>query len=57
MKTFLVALLADRTFDAGTHSLTWSGRDEAGRSMPSGTYVARLETESAVQSRKMMLLR
>ena len=52
-----VALLTDRTFDAGTHSLTWSGRDEAGRSMPSGTYIVRLETESNVQARKVMLLR
>jgi len=52
-----VAVLADRSFAGGTHSLLWNGRDVAGRSMPSGTYVARLETESAVQSRKMMLLR
>ena len=52
-----VALLADRTFDAGTHSLLWSGRDEAGRSMPSGTYLVRLETESAVRAQKLMLLR
>jgi len=52
-----VALLTDRNFDAGTHSLTWSGRDEAGRSMPSGTYLVRLETESAVGAQKLMLLR
>jgi len=52
-----VAVLADRTFDAGTHSLTWSGCDEAGRAMPSGTYLVRLETESAVRAQKLMLLR
>lgn len=52
-----VAVLADRTLTAGDHSLLWNGRDVAGRSMPSGTYLVRLETESAVRSQKLMLVR
>ncbi len=52
-----VAVLADRTFTAGEHSLLWNGRDVTGRSMPSGTYLVRLETESAVRSQKLMLVR
>jgi len=49
--------LADRNFTAGEHSLLWNGRDGAGRSMPSGTYLVRLETESAVRAQKLMLVR
>jgi len=52
-----VAVLADRTFTIGEHSLLWSGRDSHGRAMPSGTYLVRLETESAVRAQKLMLLR
>jgi len=52
-----VAVLADRTFTGGEHSLLWNGRDIAGRSMPSGTYLVRLETESAVRVQKLMLIR
>ena len=52
-----VVVLADRTFTVGEHSLLWNGRDVAGRSMPSGTYLVRLETEKSVQARKVMLLR
>jgi len=52
-----VAILGDRTFTGGEHSLTWNGRDVAGRSMPSGTYLVRLETESAVRVQKLTLIR
>ena len=52
-----VAELADRTFTAGEHNLTWDGRNSQGRAMPSGTYVVGMETESGVEARKVMLLR
>jgi len=52
-----VTLLASRVFTAGTHSLTWNGRDSQGRTMPSGTYLVRLATESGVEARKVMLVR
>ena len=41
-------LAADQTFTDGGHSLLCNGRDAAGRSMPSGTYFVRLETESSL---------
>ena len=49
-------LVADRTFSGGEHLLLRNGRDVAGRSMPSGTNLVRLETESAVRARKLMLI-
>ena len=52
-----VMALADRRFVAGTHWLTWNGRDAQGRALPSGTYLVRLETESAVRAQKLMLIR
>jgi len=52
-----VTLLTDRTHTAGTHTVTWSGRDAQGHAVPSGTYLIRLETKSALQARKVMLLR
>jgi len=52
-----VAVLATRTFTPGAHSLTWNGRDSQGRAMPSGTYIVRLETESGVEAKKVMLVR
>jgi uncharacterized secreted protein with C-terminal beta-propeller domain len=52
-----VAILADQTFAAGEHSFLWNGRDLAGRSMSSGTYLVRLKTASAVTAQKLMLVR
>jgi len=53
----LVTILADRTFERGSHSEPWDGRDAAGRDVPSGTYFARMATADGVQTSKLMLLR
>ena len=52
-----VAVLADRVFAAGEHTLQWDGRDDQGRALPSGQYLLRLDSPSLRQSRKMTLLR
>lgn len=52
-----VVVFADQTLPTGAYALTWNGRDAQGRAMPSGTYVVRLETESGVETRKVMLIR
>jgi len=53
----LLGVLADRSYGAGEHSIVWSGQDAMGRAVPSGTYVVRLETESGVETGKVMLVR
>lgn len=53
----LIDVLAGRTHDADHHSVVWNGQDATGRAVPSGPYVIRLETESGVVARKVMLLR
>jgi streptogramin lyase len=52
-----VAVLADRVFAAGEHTLQWDGRDDQGRALPSGQYLLHLDSPSLRQSRKMTLLR
>ena len=50
-------LLAGRTYPGGTHALSWNGRDDANRSLPSGVYFYRLESGQRSLTRKMTLLR
>ncbi len=52
-----VATLADRTYGAGIHSVRWTGRDAAGRTVPSGTYLVRMETGDGDGVRKVSLVR
>jgi hypothetical protein len=53
----LVTLLQQGKVAAGYHSVPWNGTDRIGRTVPSGTYVYRLEASGQVLSRTMMLVR
>ncbi|MBN2561176.1 MAG: T9SS type A sorting domain-containing protein [Phycisphaerae bacterium] len=50
-------LRSGELLDAGQHSLSWDGRDNAGRPMPSGVYLCRFEVGSHAETRKMTLVR
>ena len=54
----LVRTLADRTFPAGEHSLTWDGRNSDGLPAARGVYFARIRTPGTgfEASRKLTLL-
>ncbi len=39
---------------AGRHDVVWSGRDEAGRSVPAGLYFARLRTDHGVATTRLV---
>lgn len=52
-----VAVLADREYGPGDHSVAWQGTGEDGRALPAGTYVVRLATEQRLQSRLVSLVR
>jgi len=41
---------------AGDHSLRWEGLDDAGRALPAGMYMVRLQSGGEVTSRKMIWL-
>jgi hypothetical protein len=53
----LVARLIDRQEIAGWHAAVWNGRNRQGRTMPSGTYFARLVMGPDVRACKMILAR
>jgi flagellar hook assembly protein FlgD len=57
LKGALVRVLVDADLAAGHQSVTWDGRDNAGRALPSGAYVARFEAGDVRQSHKLMLVR
>jgi hypothetical protein len=53
-----VATLAHRAFEAGRYSLPWSGRDDAGASVPAGVYFLRMSgAEVASQSVRFAVVR
>ena len=52
-----IAVLHQGPQQAGYHRLHWDGRDIAGRSVASGTYLYRLVTDETVLTRKLVLLR
>ena len=53
----LVGVLADRVFTAGTHEVTWNGRDLSGARVPSGTYMARVVSGQDAQTTKLMMVK
>lgn len=52
-----VRTLADGPLTAGSYRYTWDGKDNAGRSTPSGIYLYRLSAEGFESTRKMLLLK
>jgi len=52
-----VTSLANRVFQAGTHTLAWDGKNSLGRAVSAGTYLVRLVTDTRVESRKIMLVK
>lgn len=52
-----VATLVNETLTAGQHSVTFVARSAHGRSLPTGTYFARMTSGNFVQSVKMQLIK
>ena len=52
-----VRTLRSGGFDRGVQASHWDGRDDAGRVMPPGLYLARLRLDRSVQTRRIALLR
>jgi len=53
----LVRTLVIGVQSAGSHNVTWDGRNSTGQQVASGEYLYRLSTEEFSQTRKMVLLR
>jgi hypothetical protein len=52
-----VAMLVQGWQTAGKHALTWDGRDDSGRLLPTGTYHLLLSHDGAVRQRMMHIVR
>jgi hypothetical protein len=50
-------LSASQEFPAGEHELVWDGRNQQGRSVPSGVYLVRIRVGQDVAVRRFALLR
>ncbi|MBD3222349.1 T9SS type A sorting domain-containing protein [bacterium] len=50
-------LVGDAYHAAGEHRERWEGRDESGRPVAAGVYLARLEVGGEVASRRLVLVR
>jgi hypothetical protein len=50
-------LMATRHCPAGERKLSWDGRDDRGRALASGIYLARFESTGGTRTRKLVLLR
>ena len=52
-----VVRLVNQEMQPGYHTVVWDARDDAGRAMPTGIYIARLITPEHTKSIKMLLLK
>jgi len=52
----LVRSLVNEVVAAGDHTVTWDGRDGAGRRVAAGLYLARLKTNNYVRTTKMVVV-
>ncbi len=52
-----IKVLANGRYPAGSHNLSWNGKDANGQSVASGVYLYKLVTDSWMQTKKMMLMK
>lgn len=52
-----VLRLLDRTYEAGTHTVRWDGKDSHGNPTPGGIYFYRFQAGEFIQVKKMNLLK
>ncbi|MBN2172073.1 MAG: S8 family serine peptidase [Candidatus Krumholzibacteriota bacterium] len=53
----LLRVLVDEALPAGAVERAWDGRDARGHALPSGVYLARVETADGAASRKLLLVK
>ncbi len=53
----LIRNLEERTLDAGPHEVAWNGLSDAGRAVPSGTYMVRMTAGDLITNTKVALIK
>ncbi len=57
LRGMLIRGLLDETLPAGSHRFLFDGRDDAGRKLATGEYIAVLQTDQGILRQKMVLVR
>jgi flagellar hook assembly protein FlgD len=52
-----VRALPEEILTTGAHDLTWDGRDDAGREVAPGVYLARLSTPEGTRTARVVIMR
>ncbi len=52
-----VATLVDHAMDAGSHVITWDGRDDSGNAVATGVYLARLQSGGETVTNEMVRMK
>ncbi len=52
-----VACLVDQVQMAGSYTITWDGRDNAGQELATGIYLYSLHAGTRIEARRLLLLR
>jgi hypothetical protein len=53
----IVTTMIDAAKEKGYHTIDWNAKDESGRDLPSGIYIAQIQSGRFTANSKMMLLR
>lgn len=53
----MIATIANGSYGAGPHAVSWNGLDGSGRRVPSGVYFARLQADTFHRTQRLVLLR
>ena len=53
----VVTTLINENMPQGNHEVVWSGLDDAGRLVASGTYIYRLEAGDYMETKRMLLVK
>jgi len=53
----MIATVANGSFGAGRHTVSWNGQDGTGRRVPSGVYFARLQAGTFHRTQRLVVLR
>ena len=53
----MVKTLVDDKYDAGNHSVVWAGTDDNGKTVVSGIYFYKMQTDAYSRTHKMILMK
>jgi flagellar hook assembly protein FlgD len=52
----VVQTVVDGTLPSGNHSISWAGKDQAGRDVANGVYFCRVKVGNIEKTAKMLLI-